>query len=257
MKGKILGFSERDGGAISAEDGSRYKFTAADWRGERPPTPGLAVDFESHGAAASEVYPVSGAAMAALGNLNVDLTSLSTSPGGARVGALFTQSLALPFALLLLAACLLTAISSPAQSYSLLGLGEAADTIRVPSAMAARMMGERGGSGLGALEALLVLRFAAPLAALWLIWAAWQGRKERMPMLAAGASAILAGILVFLFRSAVLSAIPSFARAQMGSVISIGMGTWLLLLVGAALIAAGLGILRNPLAQVAGDAAQS
>lgn len=249
MKGKILGFDAANGtGAIAADDGARYKFAIAEWRGEKPPATGVTVDFEGKAGTATEIYPVTGAAMAALGNINADLAGLSASPAGARVSALFTQSLATPLAVMVLIACLLTAISSPAESYSLLGLGEAADRVRAPSAMASRMMGERGGSGLGAVETMLVLRFAAPLAALWVIWAAWTGKRERLSMLVAGCSAILAAALVFLFKSEAISAMPAFARAQMSNAISIGIGTWLLLLVGAALIAAGLDKIRNPLA---------
>src|SRR3546814_10463030 len=95
MKGKILGYSEADGsGAISADDGSRHRFTRADWRGDKPPATGMVVDFESSEGAAKEIYPVGGAALAALGNINVDLSGLSGSAGGARATELFTKSLA-------------------------------------------------------------------------------------------------------------------------------------------------------------------
>ena len=56
-------------------------------------------------------------------------------------------------------------------------------------------------------------------------------------------------LLVFLVKSAILSAVPEMARDMMASQIHIGLGVWLLLLAGAGLIAAGLGFIRNPLAK--------
>ncbi|WP_432769113.1 MAG: hypothetical protein HEQ22_17445 [Sphingopyxis sp.] len=248
MKGKILGFSEADGsGAISADDGSRHRFVRAEWRGDKAPVAGMIVDFESEGGSAKDIYPVGGGA---LGNLNVDLSGLSglsASPGGARVTELVTKSLAVPLALVVLLACFLDAIASPMQSVSLFGLGDAVAELEGASRMASMMGG--GDAGIGGLGALLVLRFAAPLAALWLIWAAWAGKPERMPMLVTGAAAIVAGLLVIIVRSTLLSAVPEMARDMMASQIDLGFGVWLLLLAGAGLIAAAFGFLRNPLAK--------
>ncbi|MBB5705165.1 hypothetical protein [Sphingopyxis panaciterrulae] len=249
MKGKILGYSEADGsGAISADDGSRHRFTRADWRGDKPPATGMVVDFESSEGAAKEIYPVGGAALAALGNINVDLSGLSGSAGGARATELFTKSLAVPLALVVLLACFLTALSSPMKGVSLIGLGDAVAELEGAARMAS-MMGGGGDSGLGGLGALLILRFAAPLAALWLVWAAWAGKAERLPMLVTGAATIVAALLVVLVRQAVLSAVPDMARDMMASQIHLGLGVWLLLLSGAGLIAGGLGLIRNPLAR--------
>jgi len=248
MKGKILGFNQVEGtGAIAAEDGSRHRFLFEDWRGERPPAAGMNVDFESVEGTAKDIYPVTGAAMAALGNINVDLSGLSASPEGAKVAALFNRSLAVPLALVVLIACFMTVLSSPVQSATLLGLGQTIDQISV-AASAGAMMGADT-SGLGTMQTLLGLRFAAPLAALWLIWTAWAGKPERMPMLATGGAAILAALLVIGLKSAILSMAPDFMRDQLSAGISLGLGVWLLLLAGGALIAAGLGIIRNPLAK--------
>lgn len=252
MKGKILGFNEAEGsGAISAEDGSRHKFTRADWRGEKPPATGITVDFESEGGTAREIYPVTGAAMAALGNIDLSgLSALSGASGGetgAKIAALFTNSLATPLALAILMACFMTALATPVQSATLLGLGQTLDQLSMASA-AGEMMGAKS-SGLGTMQALMFLRFAAPLAALWLIWSAWTGKPQRLPMLACGAAAVLAALLVAGLKSAVVSMVPDIMRAQVSAGISLGLGVWLLLLAGAALIAAGLGIIRNPLAK--------
>lgn len=249
MKGKILGFDEATGkGAISADDGTRHKFDRADWRGgDKAPAPGLVVDFESENGGAREIYPVGGSAMTALGTIGADLGALTESEQGARIAALMTRSLAVPLALLVLLACFLSALTSPVQSATLIGLGNAMDDLgRVAAAQ--EMLGG-GKSGFDTVQTLLILRFAAPLTALWLIWAAWSGKSERLPMLVTGAASIVAALMVVMLRSAILSMVPDFVRDRMADGISLGIGTWLLLLAGAALIAAGLGKLRNPLAK--------
>jgi hypothetical protein len=247
MKGKILGFNQAQGtGAISGEDGSRHSFALADWRGERPPAAGAAVDFESRDGQALEVYPVGGA-LGGLGNLNVDFGGLSDSPQGARITAMFTRSLAAPLALVIVAACFMSAISSPMMSVSLMDLGKVMDGLNL--AGAASSMGSERGSGTGAIGAVLFLRFAAPIAAVGLIWTAWAKRPERLPMLVAGASAIGAALLVVGLKATALSMVPDFLRPQFSAAISLGSGVWLLLAAGGALIAAAMGKLRNPLAK--------
>ncbi len=85
MKGKILGFNEVDGvGAISADDGTRFRFVRDDWRGEKPPVAGAVVDFEAADGTARDIYPVRGSAASLP---NVDLGALAASPGAGRVGA--------------------------------------------------------------------------------------------------------------------------------------------------------------------------
>lgn len=248
MKGKILGFNQAEGsGAIAAEDGSRHRFLFEDWRGDKPPAAGMNVDFESVEGAARDIYPVTGAAMAALGNINVDLSGISTSPEGAKVTALFTRSLAVPLALVVLFACFMTVLTSPVQSATLLGLGQTMDQLSMALA-AGEMMGADT-SGLGTIQALLFLRFAAPLAALWLIWAAWTDKPEKLPMLATGAAAILAALLVIGLKSAIIGMAPDVMQDRLSAGISLGLGVWLLLLAGGALFAAALGKIRNPLAK--------
>jgi hypothetical protein len=257
MKGKILGFNEAAGsGAITAEDGSRHSFTRADWRGEKPPAAGMTVDFESAGGQAKEIYPLMGAAAAALNNLGSlklgelsKLGELAHAPQGAKVATLFTQSLSTPLALLVLLACVLPAISSPIFSGSLFSLGKLLDNLSAGMNMAAMFGVGESGSSLGMAKVALYLRFAAPLAALWLIWTAWVGKAERVPALVTGAASIVAALLVVVLRSSALSELPDFVRSEVANSIGLGIGVWLLFLVGAALIAAGFGKLRNPLAK--------
>ena len=63
MKGKVLDFSvQSNSGAISGEDGERYNFDGADWKGDSPPAHGMSVDFSAEGSEAKEVYLAVGSA---------------------------------------------------------------------------------------------------------------------------------------------------------------------------------------------------
>lgn len=242
MKGKILGYNETDGtGAISADDGTRFRFVRDDWRGDKPPAAGAVVDFEAADGAARDIYPVRGSAAASLPN--VDLGALAASPGAGRVRALFTESLATPLAVAVLLACFMAALTTPLVSFSLFGLGS------LPGVSGPGMAAEARASGLSTVQSLLALRYAAPVAALWVIWAAWMGKELRLPMLVAGGSAILAAVLVFMLKQAAVATAGEYAGIAVSAMIGIGIGTWLLLLAGGGLIAAGLGIIRNPLAK--------
>ncbi len=62
MKGQILDFSvQKNSGVISGTDGVRYHFEGSDWKGERPPSRGMMVDFEADGNHAKSVYLALGA----------------------------------------------------------------------------------------------------------------------------------------------------------------------------------------------------
>jgi hypothetical protein len=256
MQGRILGFDEAAGtGMISGEDGKRYRFARDDWRGTGVARAGVAVDFDGNADAASDIYPVvaargAGAAAAAAG----------ASDAGAKAKTLFTESLATPLALIVLLACALPAISTPVTSVSLFGL----DSSTSGSLGAAAAI--FGNSSLSTLSNLLILRFIAPLAAVVLIVLAWLEKPLAVPMIVAGAATILAALLIFAYKSAIVSTFGGIAdgiagpggfdlpraRSMMGamnpgSFISIGLGVWLLALTGVGLVVAGLGKIHNPL----------
>lgn len=303
MKGKILGVATVElAGAITGDDGKRYRYEAADWRGERPASVGAGVDFEVEGGAARDVYPAVGAFTGA-GVASVE--ALARSSGGEKVIGLFKGTLALPLALLVMIAFFLPALSSPMMTVSQLGLDKITAAVRPNLEQAeqgrrrladlerdlARFQTEAARRGAGApdsvygygnvgdritsleeqrseihkglgavgflktVDAALILRFAAMLAALWLVWQAWAGAALRPWELAAGIAALLAGGLTFLLRSAILGLISTMnplgeaAAAQAEALISVEIGPWLLLAAGAGLIASGLGLIRNPLAR--------
>ncbi|WP_114952159.1 hypothetical protein [Sphingosinicella terrae] len=242
MLGTILGYDESEGtGAISADDGARYRFSRADWKSGAGPAAGAKVDFETADGAAREIYAV-GPAPARHSSAPPG-TLLPPPPAVAKARALFTSSLATPLGLVVLIACLMPALSSPMMSVSLLGLGD------LPMLSGIAVLSDApSAAGLSSLQSALVLRFAAPLAALWLIWCAWTERPLRLPMIVTGGSAMLAAALVFLFKWAILAAVGGMAADTIGALVRIGLGTWLLLAAGGALVAAGFGRLRNPLA---------
>lgn len=308
MKGRILGAATIDAaGAITGEDGNRYRYKLADWRGERAATPGVSVDFEVEAGEAKEVYPAVGAGVlgGALGGAPMpSVEQLSSSPVMAKIKSLFTNTLAFPLAVIVLIAFFLPAMSSPVKSVSQWGLGGvlgSAELSMLDTQGADRRLGQieeqlnrykqqmaRSGRdsadssyGFGsvgeriadleqqraeirqakskvgflkAVQAALLLRFAALAGAIWLLWVCWSGRSASMPSLVAGAAAVVAGGLPFLFKSALIGVAGGglageAVAAGMDAMIKIGIGPWLLAAAGIGLIVAGLGLVRNPLAR--------
>lgn len=71
MQGQILDYSvQTNSGYVTGDDGNRYLFGGADWRGNRPPANGLRVDFTVEGELAKEVYVVAPAAGTTPGEKN-------------------------------------------------------------------------------------------------------------------------------------------------------------------------------------------
>ncbi len=252
MKGRVLGVEADGSGVVVSDTGTRFRFGPGDWRGQRDPSAGASVDFDAVDDSARDIYP----AISPMSGLTsaIDLDALRTSGGGEKLQGFIRRPVALPVAAagLALIAFLLPALSTPEVSTSLLDLG------RIPALMApaAAMMGD--GEGLGAAASLLWLRFASPLAAAALIFFAVTSRPMGKWPLIAGAAAIVAGAMPFLLKSAIIGKVQSEAFMgamvgdSLGALIQVGPGAWLSLLAGAALIAAGLGVLKNPLSSPRG-----
>jgi hypothetical protein len=80
VRGRILG-AGADGGAISGEDGKRYRFAAIQWRGQHELRGGEDVDYEiGDDGAAIEIFPI-GPAPAAIGVLDAPQTKDGTALG--------------------------------------------------------------------------------------------------------------------------------------------------------------------------------
>lgn len=88
MQGQILGISGSEG-AIKGEDGKRYSFARDEWKGEREPRAGEAVDFvEASEGVAAAIYPLKRAAGADLGAVlqggGESLSRLASSEGASK-----------------------------------------------------------------------------------------------------------------------------------------------------------------------------
>jgi hypothetical protein len=247
MRGRILGLDADGSGVITNDTGNRFRFAPADWRGERRPVAGASVDFEPSDDGARDIYP----AISAMSGLRaaVDIEALKSSGAASRIQSLSRQHAAVPVvaAVLVLVAFLLPALSAPQLSTTLLNID------KVPKLLGAAgaMMGED--SGLGLAGSLLWLRYAAPLTAIAVIFLILTGRPHGPAPIIAGVAALFAGALPFLIKGAIIDKVESsgFGGAMRGSIdalIEVGPGAWLCLIAGAALIAAGMGVLKNPLA---------
>ncbi len=144
MQGRILGL-EPDGGVILSEDGARYPFRRADWKGAGEPAAGVKVDFEAGPEGARGVYPLQTGQSIDLGALGVRAQQTielgAASPAGARALALLKGDLKVQLSLVLLAASLflhLVVLGGPAGEmiraalpgggkYTLVGVGAAID----------------------------------------------------------------------------------------------------------------------------------
>ena len=57
MEGKVLDYSvQNNSGVISGADGSRYTFVGSEWKDDKTPSRGMAVDFDAEGTNAVGVY---------------------------------------------------------------------------------------------------------------------------------------------------------------------------------------------------------
>ncbi len=101
------------------------------------------------------------------------------------------------------------------------------------------------------MRSILFVRLAAPLAAAWLIFACWaRPSSTRLASLVTGAAAIVAGVMPHFLKSAIIGALGNFGEG-MNDALGVGIGAWLVLATGIALILAGLGKIANPLAKSA------
>ena len=235
MKGKILGF-DGTSGAINADDQKRYAFKLADWKGDHPPAAKMRVDFVGDGAAARDIYPAEAGFEAAMSQL--DIAALKNSPHVERAKSTLKSGLEAPLALLILFACILPYMNMPRIGGSLITIGSAID--RMP------VLAEAASSGV---SQLFFLRFLAPIGAIWVLYAAFSGKPLRLPALFAGVGCLIALILPYLLKSALVSAAGAFFGSAVSALISVGFGAWLIGLCGIAIILAAMSKIKSPLSK--------
>jgi hypothetical protein len=288
MKGKILGFTASSGtGTITGEDGRRYGFAATEWRSDKPAVAGLAVDFELRGEEAVGIYPVAGTGIdvAALSSSPAvaKARSLATGTLAFPLAILLLIASIMPalnslarggqsLSLLGLSP-VVTELSHEAKAEREMAESRSKDfderEKRLQTVIATTGPGTQigwfgsGGSAGDALKELqderakaaasekshmgsfllsfMWLVYAVPLLALALIGLSWTGRPLRTASLAAAISGVIAFGLLW--------NLTSLATIGDGmSMLTLGFGAWIILLVSIALGLSGLGKIRNPLA---------
>lgn len=254
MEGKVLGFDAATGtGAIKATDGGRYTFGAADWRGAAPAKAGDDVDFTIDGATAKEIYVTRA-------GLNLDLGGIGDSiktEGG--VAGIFLSSWSAILATATLVACFLPFISAAGQSENLFGVVEMAGTVKTGLSgygMAAAMFGgeAQAPAFVGVMKTLLGLYplfYLIPVAAIWVLVFAFMNKPLRLPTLVSGALTLgLPIVLILLGGLMVVSSMPEEMREMMsqggggGLEMGLGLGGWLIVVLGAAQLANVFGYIK-------------
>ena len=243
MRGTILGY---DGaiGAILGEDGKRYSFVIAEWRGDVAPAARDTIDFIERGSDASQIYPMKagdlgtapgGAVQSRLAAAEKALNDANVTDTAARVKAtLATQPQVILAGLLLVFACAFNWVSiqsggSEQISKSMIGFVDYAGTILGPLttsvarmeeiAQQARDVSVGGAAGIAATGAaqtasisLTLLKFApilyiVPLSAILLLITAYRKRRYRVLELAAGVVALLTYPIALVGRNSLAYAI--------------------------------------------------
>ncbi len=101
---------------------------------------------------------------------------------------------------------------------------------------------------------LLVIRWLVPILAIALLAMAWMDKSVNKLAIGTGAVAIITAGLFYEYREVLVGSgapegsIGSMISRQMDAAISVGFGTYLIGLCGIGLILAGLGVVKNPMA---------
>lgn len=248
MKGTILAIpTATTAGLISGDDDRRHPFSLKEWRGERPATAGMRVDFEPGDAGALAIFPD----VSPVGQLRARAAKVVASPVGQHIVALFTRGLEAPLAALILLAGLLAVVEVEPnipqleQSYrfSLYAIGSEFGPQLDRMARAHNPFAERASAeDLAMLANSLLARWLAPLCAVLLLATQWWGYQRRWLTFATAAAAAVAVLNIFGVASTIEKAFPGNMDVHLG------LGAWVLLACAVGLVLVALGKLANPLA---------
>jgi hypothetical protein len=197
MNGTVLDYDARDGGVLRGADGRRYAFAAAAWKSAAPPAAGIAVDFEPDGETAHSLYA---------------LPAPAAPPGRpapaavAAPGAFFAGRPGLPFAALILIACLLPFLSLGPLSANLFNV------VGVASTAGRYAPNVNMETGLWLFHGLYVV----PLLALVLLFQEWRGRAGPWLRIATGLVGLVAPVAIALGARALFTTVqaPAGIRAR-------------------------------------------
>jgi len=244
MKGKVLGFDQAAAtGAITGEDGKRYKFTASDNKSPAPLKPNDTVDFETDGDAARDIYGVKTGFSLPTGGLASGGAGGTGAAGGSAAGGEIVQMiLAKPY--VLWAAVIILGSLIAGYFGTLSALGE--------------MSGPMGGMGLSAI--FIALLFAVPVVAAALIFFEFTNSKRAGQFRLITAAVAIGGpimlpILAGLVAPEMLQGIREMGAAfggagRMGILEFVGFGVSLGMLMtvagGVLIVLTNMGILKLP-----------
>lgn len=168
--GTVLSFDLADGGVLRGEDGKRYAFDAADWKGPAAPATGSRVDFECEGERARSLYP-------------------DPNPQTAEVRPFLLDRPGLPIALLMLIACLFPFVTLGPRSANMFNIVATASSLGHYAPLNVNME-----TGLWLFHFLYVV----PAAALALAVLEWLGRAGRWTRIGVGLVGLVAPVAIAL-----------------------------------------------------------
>ena len=285
MKGKILGVATTEkSGVITGEDGKRYAYTLADWRGATSPAVGQEVDFDTGAAGgAADIYP--SLTHRAIPGLSLDQANLSPAAANALTIARANPVVwAAAVALLGSAALTFVSITLPGMANmsgadaalmgsltgnaTILGLadkvGSAQDLFGLIEAQAGALGSNMGTEELGFLKTIkglsgflnvLYLAYLTPLLAAAVLWFELTGKSDRRITLAFAASCLVSFGLIVLFQMQIDDAIKDAmaflpggedaAQVVSGSdLLEFGLGAWVILLAGLGTLGLAFNLIR-------------
>ncbi|MEO0642711.1 MAG: hypothetical protein AAFY47_04735 [Pseudomonadota bacterium] len=246
MKGQILGFDGAKG-AITGEDGNRYSFELAEWKGEKAPQPRDSVDFVAADGVATEIYKTAGSfAAPSLEGVGDTLSGVSASISGVaekvdlnsgKLEYLRTRPKLILIGLAIFAFFFLNLVVFVRDGYSAFTLPGNLDD-------AAALVGLFGrGGDFSITSSAAMLLWAIPLAGGFAVFREVTGKKSRM------AELITAGACLFSFIVYAM-VIAAFENLNTGyqnfaDAIKLGFGGYIFILCGVGLILTSFGIVKT------------
>ena len=228
MDGTILNVDPSGGGLIRGSDGARYDFAAAEWKAAEPAVAGQNVDFEIEGGAARTVYPVAAPAAPP-----APAAAPVPSAQAPRLGPFFADRPGLPFAAVILIACLFPFVSLGLVSPNLF------DLVGITSMIGS--FGRVDGSAQFGLT-LFYLLYLVPILAIVAIVQELRRRGGMGVRVGVGLFCLVAPFAILIAAQHLIqSTLPGGGREQLNFVSQISFGWILIALASLGLIAAGLG----------------
>lgn len=246
MKGQILGFDGAKG-AITGEDGNRYSFEVAEWKGDKIPQARDNVDFVVKDGAATEIYKTGGSFSppslegvgASLGEVGASLSGVAEKVdfNSGKLEYIRTRPKLILIGLAIFAFFFLNLVVFVNDGYSAFSLPSNLDD-------AAALVGlfGRGGDFSVTSSAAMVL-WAIPIAGGFAVFREVTGKRSRL------AELITAGACLFSFVVYAM-VIASFENLNTGyqnfaNAIKLGFGGYLFILCGAGLLLTSFGIIKT------------